>query len=85
MNIQELISELEIPSTIKKKDYPKVVWTQVDGNAFSIMGTAKNAWRKVDAGVSSRIASVCMRGDYATLLAVCVAICPMGSDDGEDN
>ena len=84
MNITELIKELQIPSTITRKDYPKVVWTDVDGNAFSVMGTASKAWKSVDRGVASRISSVCMQGDYDTLLAICTTICPMGNTDGDD-
>ena len=84
MNLNELINELNIPSNIKPSDYPKVNWLEVDGNAFSVMGRASKEWKKLDRGVASRIASVCMRGDYDTLLAICTSICPQDDSNYDE-
>ena len=84
MVIEKLLSDILGDTKVKEKDYPKVDWLQVDGNAFSVMGKAKQAWRKLDAGVASRIAPVCMKGDYDTLLALCIALCPEGDEEEND-
>ena len=63
---------------VKPSGFPQVVWTQIDGNVFSIFATATNAWKRKDAAVANRIrslASVAMSGeskdapDFAKALA----------------
>jgi hypothetical protein len=77
MTNEQLISKLEIPSSITPDAYPKVKWVGVDGNAFALIGKAQDAWRKVDPSVAGRIAKVLMQSpDYSTLLSVCLEICP---------
>lgn len=51
---------------VSKSDFPEVVWTQIDGNIFSIIATATNAWRRKDAEVAQRMRSlstIAMTGD----------------------
>ena len=53
---------------VKQSDFPEVVWTQIDGNVFSIFATATNAWKRKDAAVANRIrslASIAMTGQSA--------------------
>ena len=53
---------------VKQSDFPQVVWTQIDGNVFSIFATATNAWKRKDAAVANRIrnlASIAMTGQSA--------------------
>ena len=53
---------------VKQSDFPQVVWTQTDGNVFSIFATATNAWKRKDAAVANRIrslASIAMTGQSA--------------------
>ena len=55
-------------TTVSKSDFPEVVWTQIDGNVFSIFATATNAWKRKDAAVANRIrslASIAMTGQSA--------------------
>lgn len=51
---------------VSKSDFPEVVWTQIDGNIFSVIATATNAWRRKDAEVAQRMRSlstIAMTGD----------------------
>ena len=51
---------------VSKNDFPEVVWTQIDGNVFSIFATATNAWKRKDAAVANRVrslASIAMTGE----------------------
>ena len=53
---------------VKQSDFPQVVWTQTDGNVFSIFATATNAWKRKDAAVANRVrslASIAMTGQSA--------------------
>lgn len=43
---------------VSKSDFPEVVWTQIDGNIFSVIATATNAWRRKDAEVAQRMRSL---------------------------
>ena len=63
---------------VSKHNFPEVVWTQIDGNVFSIFATATNAWKRKDAAVANRVrslASIAMTGqseaapDFAKALA----------------
>ena len=63
---------------VSKSDFPQVVWTQIDGNVFSLFATATNAWKRKDAAVANRVrslASIAMSGqsdaapDFAKALA----------------
>ena len=63
---------------VKPSDFPQVVWTQTDGNVFSIFATATNAWKRKDLSVANRVrslASIAMTGeskdapDFAKALA----------------
>lgn len=83
MNTTELIKEILGETSISRSDYPKVEWTSVGGNAFSIIGTASKAWGSKDKEVSNRICSVLMSKatSYDALLATCIQICPMGDED----
>ena len=65
-------------TTVSKSDFPQVVWTQTDGNVFSIFATATNAWKRKDAAVANRVrslASIAITGeskdapDFAQALA----------------
>ena len=53
-------------TTVSKSDFPQVVWTQTDGNVFSIFATATNAWKRKDPAVANRVrslASIAMTGE----------------------
>lgn len=63
---------------VSKSDFPQVVWTQIDGNVFSVIATATNAWKRKDAAVANRmrsLSSIAMSGeskdapDFAQALA----------------
>jgi hypothetical protein len=86
MSNTEIINQILGDTSIPSSDYPRVKWTSVDGNAFSIIATASKAWRSKDRGVSSRIGSVLMSNadSYETLLGVCVQLCPMQRTRDED-
>jgi hypothetical protein len=90
MNNTEIVKEILGNTEIARSDFPRVKWVGVDGNAFSIIGTASKAWRSKDKAVANRIGSVLMANaeSYDGLLAVCLEICPQDSgsdeDDGED-
>lgn len=79
MSTTEIINQILGNTTINRSDFPRVKWTGVDGNAFSVIGTASKAWRAKDRAVSERIGSVLMANadSYTTLLGVCLEICPM--------
>lgn len=84
-SIKEILAEIAIPAHIGRKDYPKVVWTEVDGNAFAIIGMVARKWQKVDEDVASRIRPALMQsGSYEELLAVALTICPAPGVDDED-
>lgn len=86
MKNTEIITEILGDTSISRSDYPRVKWTSVDGNAFSIIGTASKAWRSKDKAVANRIGSVLMANaeSYDSLLGVCLEICPMDSQSDED-
>jgi hypothetical protein len=86
MNNTEIVSQILGNTNIARPDFPRVKWTSVDGNAFSIIGTASKAWRSKDREVANRIGSVLMSNadSYDTLLGVCLEICPMDSKADED-
>jgi hypothetical protein len=51
---------------VKAEDYPTADWTRTDGNIFSVIATATNAWKRTDAAVANRmrsLASIAMTGD----------------------
>jgi hypothetical protein len=51
---------------VKAEDYPTAEWTRQDGNIFSVIATATNAWRRKDAEVAQRMRSlstIAMTGD----------------------
>jgi hypothetical protein len=51
---------------VKSEDYPTAEWTRQDGNIFSVIATATNAWRRKDAEVAQRMRSlstIAMTGD----------------------
>lgn len=51
---------------VSKSDFPQVVWTQIDGNVFSIIATATNAWKRKDAAVANRmrtLSTIAMTGE----------------------
>ena len=86
-NRNEIIAEILGETSVKRSNYPTICWTQVDGNAFSIIGQAQKAWRAKDKEVSARIGKVLMSKaeSYDVLLGVCIELCPMASgDDDED-
>lgn len=85
-NRNEILAEILGDTAVKKSEYPTICWTQVDGNAFSIMGQASKAWRSKDKAVANRIGSVLMSkaDSYDVLLGVCIELCPMASSDDED-
>lgn len=89
MNNTEIISQILGNTSVSRSDFPRVKWTSVDGNAFSIMGAASKAWRSKDREVANRIGSVLMSNadSYDVLLGVCIELCPMdsGRDDEEDD
>lgn len=86
MNRQQIVSAILADTAIKPSEYPKVCWTEVDGNAFSIMGKASSVWRKKDRAVAERIGSVLMANadSYDILLSVCLELCPMDGGEDED-
>ena len=86
MSTTEIINQILGDTNINRSNFPKVKWTGVDGNAFSIIGTASKAWRSKDKAVANRIGSVLMSNadSYDTLLGVCLEICPMDSQSDED-
>jgi hypothetical protein len=86
-NRNELVSEILGNTEVKKSNYPTVCWTQVDGNAFGIIGQAQKAWRAKDKEVSARIGKVLMSKaeSYDVLLGVCIELCPMASDDEDED
>ena len=86
MNNTEIISEILGDTAVTRNDFPRVKWVGVDGNAFSIIGTASKAWRGKDKAVANRIGSVLMANaeSYDSLLAVCLEICPQDSTSDED-
>jgi hypothetical protein len=50
---------------VKPSDYPTAEWTRTDGNVFSIIATATNAWKRKDSAVANRmrsLASIAMTG-----------------------
>jgi hypothetical protein len=50
---------------VKPTEYPTANWTQTDGNIFSVIATATNAWKRKDAAVANRmrsLASIAMTG-----------------------
>lgn len=88
MNRKEIITAILADTAVQPSDFPKVCWTQVDGNAFSIMGQASKAWRSKDRAVANRIGEVLMANadSYDVLLSVCLELCPMdGGDEDEDD
>jgi hypothetical protein len=86
MSNTDIVNEILGETSVSPSDYPKVEWTSVDGNAFSIIGTASKAWRSKDREVANRIGSVLMAKatSYDALLSACLQICPMGSDDEDE-
>ena len=81
MSTTEIINQILGDTNINRSNFPKVKWTGVDGNAFSVIGTASKAWRSKDRAVADRIGSVLMANadSYDTLLGVCLELCPMDS------
>ena len=79
MSTTEIINQILGDTNINRSNFPKVKWTGVDGNAFSVIGTASKAWRSKDRAVADRIGSVLMANadSYDTLLGVCLELCPM--------
>ena len=55
--IAELVKMLEIPETIKERQYPFAILLG-EQNIFIDISSACKAWRKVDQGVSERIFKV---------------------------
>lgn len=86
MNNTEIISQILGNTSVSRSDFPRVKWTSVDGNAFSVMGVASKAWRSKDRAVADRIGSVLMANadSYSVLLGVCLELCPMDSKADED-
>jgi hypothetical protein len=63
---------------VKPSDYPTAEWTRTDGNIFSVIATATNAWKRKDPAVANRmrsLTSIAMSGesqeapDFAKALA----------------
>ena len=51
---------------VKPTDFPSAEWNRTDGNVFSIIATATNAWKRKDAAVANRVrslTSIAMTGD----------------------
>jgi hypothetical protein len=51
---------------VKPTQYPTAEWTRTDGNIFSVIATATNAWKRLDPAVANRmrsLTSIAMTGD----------------------
>ena len=78
-----LIAEYCLGKTTAKM--PLVDWCGVDGNIFSVIGTASNAWKRVDSKVTERIrkmSEVAMTGESKDPALAGIAKALDESDDG---
>lgn len=53
---------------VKPTDFPTAEWNRTDGNVFSVIATATNAWKRKDVAVANRLrslTSIAMTGDSA--------------------
>jgi hypothetical protein len=71
---------------VKPSDYPTAEWTRTDGNIFSVIATATNAWKKVDPAVANRmrsLTSIAMSGESKDAPEFAAALA-QESDNGAD-
>lgn len=81
----KMLADLNIPEHITKDKYPSVDFN-IDGNVFSVIGAVSKGWRRVDAGVASRISTVVNdhAEDYDEALGFLLSISKVEYGD-EDN